>query len=77
MVIHSSSLWDLCEKQFSVVVCIYKNKMLVELGLVEHFDFVVVSKVASQDLVGWNNLQVFCLFVQDYGYAAVTTTENL
>lgn len=76
MVIHSSSLWDLCEKQFSVVVCIYKNTILVEFGLVEHFDFIVISKVASQDLVGWNNLQVF-LPVQDYGYASVTTTENL
>lgn len=59
MVIHSSSLWGLCEKQFSVVVCIYRNKTLVELGLVEHSYFVVFSKAVLQDLVGWNNLQSF------------------
>lgn len=59
MVIHSFSLWGLCVKQFSVVVFIYKNKTLVELGLVEHFHFVLFSKVVLHDLVGWNNLQGF------------------
>lgn len=39
--------------------------MLEEAGLIKHFDFVVVSKVVSQDLVGWNNLLFFGLFVQD------------
>lgn len=52
MVIRSSGLRGLCEKQFSLVIRIYKNKMLVELGLVEHFHFEVVSKVVLQDLMG-------------------------
>lgn len=68
VVIHRSSLWDLCEKYCSVVVCIDKNKVLVELGLVEQFDSVVVLKSSFTRSCGVEHFA---------GYATGTTTENL
>lgn len=84
MVIHRSSLWDLCEKYCSVVVCIDKNKVLVELGLVEQFDSVVVLKSSFTRSCGVehcricyrNDYRKFGNFSTNLGILFSSTMEN-